>query len=189
MRQISFILLVCAVFMIGCSENTIPKPTGYFHIELPQQKYTHFTSACPFEFEVSTVAEMVPKDSNSNNCFYNLEYPQWKATVHLSYLAIKNDLKELIDEEHRRKEKHIQLASSIEDSIFVFPDRKVSATIFNINGTKTATPLQFFITDSTQHFFRGALYFYHSPNNDSIAPIIGFIKRDIKKLIGTFNWK
>lgn len=183
------LLIVVLLFFIGgCDEVPIPKPTGYFHIALPEKKYVHFQSECPFEFDIASIAKMVLKDS-SRTCFYNLEYPNWKATIHLSYLPVKNDLKELIDEEHRRKEKHIQLASSIEDSVFIFPDKHVSATIFNINGTKTATPLQFFITDSTQHFFRGALYFYHSPNNDSIAPIIQFIKEDVRRLIKTFKWK
>lgn len=177
-----FILL-----LFGCDEAPMPKPKGYFNISLPEKKYVHFTAGCPFEFDVSSVTKMSLKDSI--NCFYNLEYPEWKATLYLTYLPVKNDLKELIDEEHRRKEKHIQLASSIQDSVFVFPDRHVSATVFNINGTKTATPLQFFITDSTQHFFRGALFFYHSPNNDSIAPVIQFIKDDVRKMIQTFKWK
>jgi len=186
MKKIVFILAFMAL-LFGCEEAPVPKPKGYFHITLPEKKYVHFQSKCPFEFDIASVAKMVLKDSNT--CFYNLEYPEWKATVHLTYLPIKNDLKELIDEEHRRKEKHIQLASSINDSVFIFPGKHVSATVFNINGTKTATPLQFFITDSTQHFFRGALYFYHSPNNDSIAPVIGFIKDDMRKLIETFKWK
>ncbi len=186
MRKL-LVVVIISVFIFGCDEVTVPKPKGYFHITLPAKKYQHFQSACPFEFDIASIAKMARKDSAS--CFYNLEYPQWKATIYLSYLPIKNDLKELIDDEHRRKEKHIQLASSIEDSVFIFADKHVSATVFNINGTKTATPLQFFITDSTQHFFRGALYFYHSPNNDSVAPIIQYIKEDVRKLIQTFKWK
>ncbi|MCX6182358.1 MAG: gliding motility lipoprotein GldD [Bacteroidetes bacterium] len=187
MGRFLFIVVLVVMLFAGCNEEVIPKPKGYFHIALPEKKYVHFEAACPFECDISASTKIALKDSI--NCFYNLEYPKWKATLYLTYLPIKNDLKELIDEEHRRKEKHIQLASSIEDSAFVFSDRHVSATVFNINGTKTATPLQFFITDSTHHFFRGALYFYHSPNNDSIAPIISFIKDDVRKMIATFKWK
>jgi gliding motility-associated lipoprotein GldD len=163
---------------------------GYFNIEIPQKnEYKHFSGSAPFEFDISSLARISLKDSVNHPYYYNLEYPQWKATIHFTYLPVQNDLKRLIDEEHRRKEKHLQLAASISDSIYIFPVKHVSATVFNINGTKTATPLQFFITDSTKHFFRGSLYFYHTPNNDSIQPIIQYIKKDVRRLIRSFNWK
>ena len=174
----------------SCGEPPIPKPMGYFQIEIPQKnEYTHFNGSCPFEFDISAQARISLSDSIHRPCFYNLEYPQWKATIHFTYLPVQNDLKNLIDEEHRRKEKHLQLAASINDSIYTFSEKHVSATVFNINGTKTATPLQFFITDSTKHFFRVSLYFYHTPNNDSIQPIIKYIKADVRRLISSFKWK
>lgn len=178
------------ISLASCDEPPLPKPVGYFQIAIPEKdEYQHFSGACPFEFDISTLAKISLKDSVNRPCFYNLEYPQWKATIHFTYLPIKNDLKNLIDEEHRRKEKHLQLAASISDSIYIFPEKHVSATVFNINGTKTATPLQFFITDSTNHFFRGSLYFFHTPNNDSIQPIIQYIKTDVKRLVQSFKWK
>jgi len=191
MGRISFIIALYILTMVSCGgEPPLPKPMGYFHIEIPKtNEYKHFSAACPFEFDVSTVAKVTLKDSVNHPCFYNLEYPQWKATIHFTYLPIQNDLKKLIDEEHRRKEKHLQLAASIVDSVYIFPEKHVSVTVFNINGTKTATPLQFFITDSTKHFFRGSLYFFHTPNNDSIQPIIKYIKADVNRLIKSFNWK
>ncbi|MFM7021634.1 MAG: gliding motility lipoprotein GldD [Flavobacteriales bacterium] len=185
MGKLLFLIALVSI-LCGCGDDPIPKPKGYFHITLPEKKYVHFQSPCAFEFDIAAVAKISLKDSV--HCYYNIEYPQWKGTLHLTYLPVKNDLKELIDDEHRRKEKHIQMASSIDDSVYVFPDRHVSATVFHINGSKTATPIQFFITDSTHHFFRGALYFYHSPNNDSIAPVISYIKDDVKKMIETFKW-
>ncbi len=189
---ISNLAMTCCVILAfySCDEPPVPKPMGYFHIEIPaKNEYQHFSSACPFEFDISTLAKMQLTDSIAQPCFYNLEYPQWKATIHISYIPLKNDLKQLIDEEHHRKEKHLALAASITDSSFIFPNKKVSATVFNINGTKTATPLQFFVTDSTKHFFRASLYFYHTPNNDSIQPVIKYIKEDVRRLIKSFEWK
>ena len=52
----------------------------------------------------------------------------------------------------------------------------------------TATAAQFFLTDSINHFFRGALYF-NTEVTDSLLPINNFLKRDIKHLIETFQWK
>ena len=51
-----------------------------------------------------------------------------------------------------------------------------------------ATPLQFYITDSTQHFMRGSLYFNHRPNPDSTAPVLDRMEADVRKLMETLRW-
>jgi gliding motility-associated lipoprotein GldD len=55
--------------------------------------------------------------------------------------------------------------------------------------TEAASPFQFYLTDSTKNFVRGALYFNTVPNNDSLAPVIDFLKQDIIHMIETFRWK
>ena len=45
------------------------------------------------------------------------------------------------------------------------------------------------MTDSTEHFLRGALYFNVEPNNDSLAPVLTFIEEDVRHLVNTFRWK
>jgi len=52
-----------------------------------------------------------------------------------------------------------------------------------------ATPLQFYLTDSTRNFVRGSLYFNFIPNNDSMRPVINYLKEDVKHIISTFEWK
>jgi len=52
-----------------------------------------------------------------------------------------------------------------------------------------ATPYQFFLTDSTHHFFRGALYYDATPNQDSLAPVNAFLLEDIQHILNTFRWK
>jgi gliding motility-associated lipoprotein GldD len=61
--------------------------------------------------------------------------------------------------------------------------------IYEIKGSGTASSCQFFLTDSTSNFIRGALYFNVRPNNDSLAPVIRFVTDDIRHLIDTFHWK
>ena len=48
--------------------------------------------------------------------------------------------------------------------------------------------MQFFLTDSVDHFIRGSLYF-DVEINDSIMPINNFLKEDIRFMIETFEWK
>jgi hypothetical protein len=45
------------------------------------------------------------------------------------------------------------------------------------------------MTDSSRHFLRGALYFNTRVNNDSLAPAIEYMKKDIMHLINTMDWK
>jgi hypothetical protein len=61
--------------------------------------------------------------------------------------------------------------------------------IYFIEGSGAASPCQFFLTDSSTHFVRGALYFDFQPNNDSLAPVIKLIENDIRELVGTLKWE
>jgi len=44
------------------------------------------------------------------------------------------------------------------------------------------------VTDSTTHFLRGALYFNTALKNDSLAPVIEYIKIDLAQLINTVTF-
>ena len=181
--------LVCFVFLllfIACSDTPVPKPDGYFRLELPEQNYQRYVNKeCNFTFDYAKSAVIEQQE----NCFLNISYPSLKAKFHISYLEINNNFNELIDQEYEMREKHNAFASSVKELVFQHPEKKVNALVFDIAGKKTATPLQFFISDSTHHFFRGSLYFYNSPNNDSLAPVIEFLKEDLNRLIESFEWK
>ena len=82
---------------------------------------------------------------------------------------------------------HTYKASAIEDSEIVTPGN-VHGTYFTLAGN-TATANQFFLTDSTKHFLRGALYFAATPNEDSISIVNDFLKQDLFHLINSLKWK
>jgi gliding motility-associated lipoprotein GldD len=83
--------------------------------------------------------------------------------------------------------KHTLKASSINDSLFRTPNG-ISGVYFSVGGN-AATANQFFVSDSTKHFLRGALYFDASPNADSLQPVNEFLEQDLKHLINSFSWK
>ena len=85
--------------------------------------------------------------------------------------------------------KHIDKAEAIYDSLIMHPEKNVFGLVYKIEGLGTATPYQFYVTDSTNHYLRGALYFNAHPNNDSLAPVIEFLEKDINHLISTMEWK
>ena len=64
----------------------------------------------------------------------------------------------------------------------------VSGVFFKVGGN-AATAKQFFLTDTTKNFLRGALYFNVTPNADSLKPVQDFLQKDIDHMINTFRWK
>ena len=80
---------------------------------------------------------------------------------------------------------HTIKAESIHEKYFRKPS--VFGLIYYIEGN-TASSTQFFVTDSSRHFLRGALYFNQHPDKDSLAPVIQFLRQDIVQLIETIQF-
>lgn len=186
MIRLLFAITISTLILTGCSDDPMPKPHGYPRLDIPEKGYTLWQSDCSFEFKKPNAAAIeYPGD---DSCFFNISYPMLNAKLHCSYFAVNGHLKEIIDQEYKLREKHNQFSTSVQERVYHNDDKKVNALLFNISGTQAATPLQFFITDSVNHFFRGTLYFNTSPNNDSLAPAINFIRADVDTLVETFNW-
>lgn len=174
----------------GCQEKEFyPKPRGYFRIALPEKAYQPLDSnlAYRFDYPVYAKPESDPITKHNPN-WINLSFPQFKGRIHLSYKKVDGNLGRLIDDSHEMVNKHIPKANSINSRVFANDSAQVYGLVYDIKGTGAATPVQFYLTDSIQHFVRGALYFETRPNNDSLAPVIDFIDKDITKMIETFQW-
>ena len=50
-RVIATALLASALISAGCGHASVPKPKGYFRIDLPQKSYVHFDSPCSYSIE------------------------------------------------------------------------------------------------------------------------------------------
>jgi gliding motility-associated lipoprotein GldD len=82
---------------------------------------------------------------------------------------------------------HTDISTGIDDSVMKTPNG-AEGIYFSLRGN-TATANQFFLTDSTKHFLRGALYFNTSPNEDSLGIVNDFLKEDLRHLINTLKWR
>jgi len=190
-KQTLITALLLMVMMASCKEDPIPKPRAYARIELPTQVYGTTDIGdwdCPYSFEYSnqSVLTVDPRYQDST-CWYNLYYPRLKATIHLTYTPVRNNLSRQIEESRKLAMKHISMASKIDEEMVQHPSKKVYGITYDFQG-KTASDYQFFLTDSTAHFIRGALYFNINPNKDSLAPVIEYIQADVEHLIETFEW-
>ncbi|MGB0368507.1 MAG: gliding motility lipoprotein GldD [Flavobacteriales bacterium] len=183
-------VLFLALILSACNQDYTPKPRGFLRIDLPEKAYQPIKTECPYFFEVASYANFSPDmRPQSDPCWFDIDYPQFKAKVHFSYKQINGNLGEYLEDSRALTNKHISKASGIDEALIIKEDSRVFGTIYSIDGSQTASPLQFHLTDSTEHFLRGALYFNVPPNNDSLAPVIDFLKQDMLHLIETLNWK
>jgi len=189
-RILSLLIVASMATLIGCGDTYMPKPRGYFRIDLPEKKYQDFDTTYPYTFEYPVYAIISPDKNAANEPYWiNIDYPLFKGRIHISYKAVNNNLSKYTEDAHELVMKHIPKASAIEEIRIDNEQADVHGLIYNIKGSGTASVYQFFITDSTNHFVRGALYFNVLPNNDSLAPVIDFVKSDIQHMLESFRWK
>ena len=189
------LIILFLVQLNGCGENYTPKPRGYFRIDFPEKKYHPLRSGFPYEFEIPDYAEIINDRFNPNQKnWINVSIPENKAEIHISYYDLDHQaesskvlLNKFMEETRRLAYKHTIKADAIEEQVFMNPSRDVYGLIYRINGN-AASPMQFFLTDSTKHFLRGALYIRHVPNIDSIQPVLNFLEPDVIRLIETTSW-
>jgi gliding motility-associated lipoprotein GldD len=188
MGKVSTISLLLALCLASCTGNTdyTPKRTGYFRISLPERKYTTYSSDSPFTFEVPTYSSVEPVSGHPY--WVNIVFPRFRCNVYVSYLTVDNNLPSYVEECRKFVVEHEVKASSINEQDVMNRKDKIYGTIYDIEGN-AASNMQFYLTDSTHNFVRGALYFYAVPNKDSLEPVVNFVKQDINHLIQTFRWR
>ena len=188
---ISLTLLLVIMMAVSCGDkNPQPKPRGYFRIDLPEKEYVTLDTMRHYSFEFPTYATITPDYySLHEKDWVNVEFPSFKGTIHISYKEIEGNLYGYIEDAYNMITKHIVKATGIRDSVVIDPERDVYGLVYTLDGEGVASPLQFYLTDSTEHFLRGSLYFNLYPNNDSMQPVIDFIADDVRHLIKTLEWK
>lgn len=180
--------------MLSCNSPYTPKPVGYFRISFPEKKYRLFEKeGYPYSFEYPVYAN-VSKDSTyfgettENPWWININFPEFKGKIYVSYKEIGvNKFDTLVKHAFSLTGKHSAKAYSIEDSVISTPNN-IKGMFFELGGD-VATANQFFLTDSTRHFLRGALYFDVEPNADSLGIVNQFLIEDVRHLINTFKWR
>ena len=194
-----FLILVIVLFITACSGEAdyAPKPRGYYRINFPQRSYQQYISNNPFTFDYPKYATM-ERDSVSRSTgklinmqtLLNMQFPQFNATLHLSYETIPNKkiFDELVEDAHKFAFKHTVKATSIDEAVIRYPERKVYGIYYTIDGN-AASSVQFYLTDSVKNYLRGALYFNSEPRLDSIQPVLNFVKQDVDRMIKSFKWK
>ncbi len=202
-----------AVLMAACNSTYTSKKKGYFHISLPQHSYTTFdTAGFPYRFEYPVYANIIKDstyfDSSPENPYWiNIDFPNLNARIFLSYKQVGgkamykikqadgtyrdstgiNQFDRMVNDAFNLTNKNQAVTTSIKDSLFITKNG-ITGVFFKVGGN-AATAKQFFLSDTSTHFLRGALYFDATPNADSLKPVQEFLQADIDHLLNSFRWK
>ena len=112
----------------------------------------------------------------------------FNANIYITYKPIKNNLPVFIEDVRTIAYKHSIKADDILEIPILKEENKVYGMLYDIKGN-AASSVQFFVTDSTSNYLRGALYFSSQPREDSLAPVISFFREDMIHMIETLEWK
>ncbi len=193
-------LSVILLFLLqACGDETVytPKPRSFPKVNYPERgKHLLFDKDyCRFTFEYPAYAK-IEQDSSffdklpPDPCWFNLYFEQLNARLYCSYLPVGKykSFEQLRDDAFEMADWHIRKANYIDEQV-IRNSHGVEGISFEFEGP-TATPFQFYLTDTTRtHFFRAGLYFDSEVNTDSLAPVYQFLKTDIDHLIETFRWE
>lgn len=186
------LLFACA----SCSNNYTPRPYGYYRITTPDTAYTDFalstfdfrlSTTYPYTFALSRNAVVQPRTDVSEPYWINLYYPALDATIYCSYKPVNGNLRELTNDALEFVYRNASFATAIPEQDYAHPEASVYGVLFDLEGN-TASSCQFFVTDSTRHFFRASVYCNCPPNADSLAPVYNYLRTDIIKMVETFEW-
>ncbi len=189
-KRIFAIWIPIILLVVGCSQSPVPRPRGYFRIDFPEKEYVQFDSAgFPYRFDRPIYSKVrVDQSSNAEPYWVNVDFDDYKARIHISYKDAKGMLNDLMEDSRKLAYKHTYSAESIVERFYENREKRVYGILYGMKGN-TASSWQFYVTDSVNHFLRGALYFSVQPNKDSLAPSIAFFGDDLIALMESVEWK
>ncbi|MBS1510725.1 MAG: hypothetical protein JST86_07795 [Bacteroidetes bacterium] len=211
-RMMAAMMLPALIWVMACNSTYTSKKRGYFKVAYPERKYVRFQQqGFPYTFEYPVYANIIKDstyfDSNPENPWWiNIDFPQFGGRIFLSYKIIGgkamykikqangtykdssavNTFDNMVNDAYNLTNKNQVITTSIKDSV-MHTTNGVTGIYFTVGGN-AATTRQFFLSDTTKNFIRGALYFNVTPNSDSIRPVQDFLQKDIEHLINTFQW-
>lgn len=195
MKHYLFLLFIIGTCLLSSCEEVVytPKPRAFPKVEYPEGTYLSFDrDYCNFSFQYPDYAK-IEQDTSffgekpKNPCWFDMNIAALSSQLHFTYYPIESreDFDQLRDDAYRLANEHNKKADYIDE----LPIKKesVSGVVFDIEG-EVASPFQFYLTDSTNHFLRGALYFNAQARPDSLAPVHDFMKKEVLKMIDSFEW-
>jgi gliding motility-associated lipoprotein GldD len=164
----------------------LPKPKAFLALEYPKALYFESEIDCPFTFNVNSSAVLESK--KNNECWLDIDYPKLKGSIYLSYYPVEDNLRKLIIDAQKLPLSHEIKADAIASQVFINEDKNTYGLFYEIEGN-AASQAQFYLTDSINHFITASIYFRTKPNYDSILPAAAYLKKDMREIMESLEWK
>ncbi|PQJ16411.1 gliding motility lipoprotein GldD [Aureicoccus marinus] len=180
-------LLFVLIFILffECEDSLVPKPKAQLRLDFPEAKYVSSeNTACDYTMDVNLMSII----KQGEDCSIVVEYPQLKGSIYLTYKKVEDNLETLLIDAQKLSYEHVVKADQISEQPFINDKDKVYGMFYEVSGN-AASQSQFYVTDSTDHFLAGSLYFYAKPNYDSIMPAAVYLQKDIRHLMESLKWK
>ncbi|MDA0946639.1 MAG: gliding motility lipoprotein GldD [Bacteroidetes bacterium] len=184
----ALLLVAGAAWWVQPESMPVPRPKGQVRITLPDTATSSTVSPCGASFRMPSWGGLVERTppTGEAGCWYDLFFPSIRATLHCTEVPVQGQLQELVDDAHELVYGHEVAAAGLHRSS-LSEDGKLGI-LYVLEGP-VAAPIQFFVTDSTEHFLRGSLYFNHRPNPDSTAPVLARMEWEVQRLMETVDWR
>lgn len=194
-----FTLLLYGTLCItyGCQESAVhvPKPRAYPRVIFPSRSYVDFRQdECPLTFRYPDYMHVIRRanffdEKPRHPCWFDLDAPALGAKIHCSYYPIESGkgFDELVSDAFKMADRINQRANYM-DEIRVANLHGVSGLLMEFSGS-AASPLHFYLTDSTQHFLKASLYYQSKVIPDSLDPLTHFLREDLAVIINSMTFK
>lgn len=177
-------LIVLFVLLLGCKDDVLPRPQAMLRLEYPRAAYQNSNIDCDYTFEQNTLATI----KENKDCSLVIDYPMMKGSIYLTYKKVDGNIRDLLIDAQKLTYEHVVKADNIAPKEYMNPTEKVYGMFYEVSGN-AASQSQFYVTDSTDHFVTGSLYFYAKPNYDSILPAAIYLQNDIRRIMESLRWK
>tara|TARA_B100000900_G_scaffold181937_1_gene154342 strand:- start:3691 stop:4290 length:600 start_codon:yes stop_codon:yes gene_type:complete len=194
--KIFFSIIIVFTILQSCNDSgsvltndsNLPKQKGFLRIDFEEPSYSLLNDKeIPFEFYYNSTSVIVNQISSKT---LKLNYEKLGMSLDLSinklydngeFLSYLSDFNLLLDS-HTKKSNGFFLKEYENINYSTY------GKIYEFRGN-VASPIQFYITDSTSNFISGSINLKFKSNYDSIFPSIQYIKDDILFLFQSINWK
>jgi len=183
MYKFSFLFVVGIMLVTGCKEDVLPKPRAALRLEYPKPELAELETAY-FNFEYNDRAKL----THGKNSSLTLKYPEMKGEIFINYKRVEGNIEKLLSDAQKFSYEHSVKADGISEQPFINAPEQVYGMFYEVSGN-AASQAQFYVTDSTEHFVTGSLYFFIKPNYDSIYPAAAYLRNDIRGIMETLQWK
>lgn len=152
------------------------------------ERINYETDRFSFEYNKGQTIKLKNPDK-AGEIWFDISDPEIDATIYCSYLPIDAEgLYRALEDSYHLAYSHVSVSDGISQEQIRKDSLKTYATIYDIGG-QVATPIQFYVTDSTSHFLRGSVYYNKAVKLDSVAQLTKLLRNDVEILIESLRWK